>query len=655
MPVFVARDKVPSCSLRADGSVIHGAPLPDGGGQVRVSIVSRSFDDFSALEWMLELENISTEESPILEDILPLDLSVAVPARERVRLHHANGSMCRMDDFLPLLTDVEPGSRVTILPRGGRSSNGALPFMNLARNGCGMILAIGWSGQWKVSLERDADTMRISAGMEKTHVRLHPGEKIRTPRILMLFWEENDESAGTNRFRQLLLAHYLPRIGGDLVMPVFGHSLQWYFYLTDTAGEDLEMKALARTPSLGVDTCWIDACWYGRSGRTWYEEVGSWTINRDRFPHGLAPVSAAAHSAGLKFLLWFEPERVRKGSIIHQQHPEFLLRNAHDPDSFLLDLGNPAALRHVTDLVCGMIEENGIDIYRQDFNFDPLPFWRQADSPEREGIAEIRHIEGLYAFWDEIRRRFPRVWIDNCSSGGRRIDLETLSRSLPLWPSDFSDVGGLRYGMGLHVGDQCINAGLARWVPLFGGGVSSFTPYSTRGQAVGGFAFGHHIDPRDFAPQECTVRTEWKEVLARGATLLGDGFPAEAARAAIAEARSLRPFILGDMHLLVPLTADSHDWCAFQFHRDDMKAGVALIFRRHQSPFTTLELSLKGIDTRASYEVSLSPGYDEGARRRMTGMELAALRIEIPDRPGSILLRYHREDISKESHGPGNG
>ena len=63
------------------------------------------------------------------------------------------------------------------------------------------------------------------------------------------------------------------------------------------------------------------------------------------------------------------------------------------------------------------------------------------------------------AFTNELRRRHPKVWIDNCSSGGRRIDLETLTRSLPLWPSDFPDVVGLPPGRGvlsrcLHVGRQ---------------------------------------------------------------------------------------------------------------------------------------------------------------------------------------------------------
>ena len=81
------------------------------------------------------------------------------------------------------------------------------------------------------------------------------------------------------------------------------------------------MAALPKAADLGAEAYWIDACWYGRSGREWWEEVGSWVVNREKFPHGLKPIADAAHQAGMSFILWFEPERVRRGSLIEQEHP----------------------------------------------------------------------------------------------------------------------------------------------------------------------------------------------------------------------------------------------------------------------------------------------------------------------------------------------
>jgi alpha-galactosidase len=459
--------------------------------------------------------------------------------------------------------------------------------------------------------------------------------------MLVIPCDGDDASAGNNLLRRLLLEHYLPRLKGELVMPPAAQCLQAYYYLTGKASAAFEMTALPKVAATGAEAYWIDACWYG-VGQEWWQEVGSWVVNRERFPDGLKPISDAAHEAGMKFVLWFEPERVRPGSLIHREHPEFLLATDRNPENLLLDLGMPEAREYITDLISGLITECGVDIYRQDFNFDPLPYWQAADAPDRVGITQIRYIEGLYAFWDELRRRHPNIWIDNCSSGGRRIDLEMMSRSLPLWPSDFPDVGGLQSGRGLHVGDQCINAGLACWVPLFGGGVWNFTPYGTRGEIIGGFTFGFHIEHADFPADGREDVTHSNDVLAKGKTLLDDDFPLAKVRAAVEEWKRVRPFFLGDFYLLLPLTVSYHDWCAWQFHREDMDAGVALFFRRHQSPFPTMHASMRRIVPAAQYDVSLSPGYDETPRRRMSGKDLAAISVTIPEAPGSVLLRYSR-------------
>ena len=94
-------------------------------------------------------------------------------------------------------------------------------------------------------------------------------------------------------------------------------------------------------------------------------------------------------------------------------------------------MGIPEARRFLTDFISQQIGEFGIDCYRQDFNFAPLEFWRNADAPDRQGMTEIRWVEGFYAFWDELLQRHPNLIIDVCASGGKHLDLETLSRTFP--------------------------------------------------------------------------------------------------------------------------------------------------------------------------------------------------------------------------------
>lgn len=66
-------------------------------------------------------------------------------------------------------------------------------------------------------------------------------------------------------------------------------------------------------------------------------------------------------------------------------------------DTLLLNLGNSQARQFVTDFISKKIDEFGLGCYRRDFNMDPLGYWQAADAPDRQGMAEIRHIEGLYA------------------------------------------------------------------------------------------------------------------------------------------------------------------------------------------------------------------------------------------------------------------
>ena len=100
------------------------------------------------------------------------------------------------------------------------------------------------------------------------------------------------------------------------------------------------------------------------------------------------------------------------------------------------NLGNPDARRWLTDHVDKLLTEQGIDLYRQDFNMDPLGYWRGARRPGPAGHHRNPHVEGYLAYWDELLRRHPGMLIDTCASGGRRNDLETMRRAVPLWRSD---------------------------------------------------------------------------------------------------------------------------------------------------------------------------------------------------------------------------
>jgi alpha-galactosidase len=271
----------------------------------------------------------------------------------------------------------------------------------------------------------------------------------------------------------------------------------------------------------------------------------------------------------------------------------------------LLDLGNPDARAWITDLVSGMVEELGMSYYRQDMNTDPLPYWHHADGPDRQGMTEIRYIEGLYAFWDELRRRHPHLIIDNCATGGRRLDLETVSRSVSLWRSDYSD----------PIGVQSHGFALAAFIPTTAGAWNYFDRVDdyVRRSAYGNGVVAH-LD------------------------ILAEGVDVAKVRDGVAEMQALRPLYFGDFHPLTLHSASPDAWLAYQMHREDLGRGMVLVFRRKASCYERAIFPLAALHPEGRYTWI---DHDAGTRGTEEGAKLLeGLAVTIDERESSRLFTY---------------
>ena len=409
-------------------------------------------------------------------------------------LYRARGSSAERSDFAPIEDVLADKGEVVFGTSAGRSSDTtALPFFNMAGPERGIVAAVGWSGSWKAAVRRvAAQGLALDAGMAKTRFRLHPGEEVRTPSVALLFWQGSDRMAGHNLFRRFILAHHTPRPGGKpLVLPIchgvgYGGPFPCNEYVCATESYAIGMVERLHQFGIDPDACWIDAGWYENPTNQWWSGVGTWTVNKKNFPRGLKPVTEAAKKLGEGFVVWFEPERVYDGTWLDREHKDWLTFLPGNPNR-LLDLGNPKALAWLTDHISNFIRDEGITIYRQDFNFEPAPYWKAMDAPDRVGIAEMKHIEGLYKFWDALLERNPGLLIDNCASGGRRIDLETTSRSIPLWRTD--------YQYWEPNGYQCHTYGLHFYLPASGTGNGDPRKYWFRSSMGGAVVMGWDLTP----------------------------------------------------------------------------------------------------------------------------------------------------------------
>lgn len=335
-------------------------------------------------------------------------------------------------------------------------------------------------------------------------------------------------------------------------------------------------------------------------------------MNTTTHPTGdLLPIAGAVHRAGLKFLLWFEPERMTDTAPILKEHPEF--RHGQ-----LVDFGNPKALRWAQETVYGMIAKHGVDIYRQDFNMDPGPVWQGMDAPDRVGIAEAKHIDGLYTFLDAMRERFPNLLQENCASGGRRIDMAMIARAHTYCRSDYFI--GRKPGDTAFVLGQNTTRNLLPYLP-FQGCEFNCVPVGDDYGAFSIVSSGTVITPSDFdggilcRPLSQAETTWFKKVFDVAARM--------------------RPFYMGDFYPLTDETGAGDDaWCGWQCDRPDLGAGFAIVFRRAGATEPNRTFALGGIDPQATYNVETYGG----AREDVSGPSLANRTVHLAPRSFELIF-----------------
>lgn len=635
----VVTDKKVSSSVRCRTLTLTD---PDTGLEVRA--VATIYTDTPGVDWTIYFTNNGSSDTPVIERVRAVDVTIEATGPV---FHGIHG--CYPNNWLPFDKRIANGENFAFGAGGGLSSQIHSPFFNIGFDGGGLIGAVGWSGQWIGSIERanDGKTLRLQAGMEFMHLKLHPGETVRSPRIMLLHYK-GEEARSYNLFRRTMFAHIMPRVRGKLVVPPIAH-LSTSFDELNLTDEPSVLSHLEAIKGLGFEYFWLDAYWHKGGFPTGVGNYGcppeDYTPDTDRFPHGLKPVADAVVKDGLRFLLWFEPERVFAGTAIDKEHPDYCIELNGD-DARLFDLGNPKAREFMTRYLDAAVKDYHLSCIRFDYNFGAvLPYWQfvNGKDPDRVGISEIRYVEGLYRMWDDLLRANPDLFIDNTAAGGRRIDLETSSRGITLWRTD-STIQPL-WDYDFHKSaliNQVITGALSRYVPFSTSGQMGPFPYDFRsGVNGGGISFCEDVRPPD-ADRETAKkgRAEWKSELRD--LYGGKGYPTGELKKAIAEAKRIRKYYFGDYYALVPVTANPADWCVFQYDLPERGEGMVMAFRRPESNQASRRFRLHGIDPKGNYDVRKSYTYERSSAVEMTGAELADLLIDIADKPGSVVIEYKK-------------
>ncbi|MBQ8210585.1 MAG: alpha-galactosidase [Clostridia bacterium] len=447
-----------------------------------VTVEMTVFEESATCQWTVYIENTGATNSGVISDFYALDSSFATGDAQ---LYYSMGSDTAASDFSLIKKNLSFVEK-KFSANEGKPTEAYLPYFNISGEDYGMILGIGWTGQWAATLSESKGETDITVKQEQFEAYLLPGEVVRSPLVSVSFYENDNPLKGFNLFRSWIMDCVYPEeVTQDYysVMEVAGPTS------TITSDEIIEiLNGIDESVYNETDAFWMDAGWYNYN-EGWYDGVGNWTADTSRYDNGISELSGYAAEKGLGHVLWYEPERVSYDTYFHSvgsQHEEWLI---YGDGNIMWNLANEDAFDFYCEYLLNSLKENGVTVYRQDFNFAPLEYWQKADAEYydgRTGICENHYVNNLYAFLDYLCANIDGLIIDNCASGGKRLDLEMAYRSIPFWRSDYN----CAVHSDLFEATQSQTYGISFWLPISGTNVNFESEYSVRSSIMPLVLFG---------------------------------------------------------------------------------------------------------------------------------------------------------------------
>lgn len=339
--------------------------------------------------------------------------------------------------------DLHSSSYISISNTGNWSTKEHLPIGILENKETGTSL--GWqilqngSWHWEICDQDGSLTLQLS-GPTEAHShwwkRLQPGETFTSvPAAVSLCQGDSQEIfREMTRFRRKIRRknkdnENLPVIFNDYMNCLFA----------DPTTEK-ELPLIEKAAQAGCEYYCIDAGWY--SDGFWWDNVGQWLPAEKRFPDGLPALTKRIRDKGMIPGLWLEIEVMGIRCPLAETVSEDWFFRRHDEkvtdrSRYQLDFRNPEVVAHADEVIRRLVEDYGVGYIKMDYNIEPgIGTQWQSDS---FGDGLLQHQRAYLTWLDSIFRKYPDLVIENCSSGGLRMDYALLSRHSIQSTSDQED------------------------------------------------------------------------------------------------------------------------------------------------------------------------------------------------------------------------
>lgn len=314
---------------------------------------------------------------------------------------------------------------------GSWSTKEHLPMMVLEnrRNKTATLVQVENNGSWHLEIGDFIGQVYLSASGPEFNdnqwlMELKPSGTFESVHATLSFGEDFEEVIQEiTKARRMMRRH-----SDDLdTLPVIFNDYMHALWDAQTTETILPLVDVAK--EVGCEEFCIDAGWFAK-GSSWWDSVGEWREEPSNFPNGgLKYVIDYIKSKGLKAGIWVEIEAVGIDSpILNNVKDSWLFQikgiNSVNNKRYQLNFANPDVYKYALNVIDEMMGLYELDYLKIDYNVDCGPGNDYQSDSLGDGL--LKHNRAYIRWLNEVMDKYPHLTIENCGSGGCRMDYEIL-------------------------------------------------------------------------------------------------------------------------------------------------------------------------------------------------------------------------------------
>ncbi|MBR3496504.1 MAG: alpha-galactosidase, partial [Prevotella sp.] len=357
-------------------------------------------------------------------------------------------------EFYPTTEPVTQGLKTIRNSDGDRNSHLDAPEIMISLDGkpqenAGKVIgaALCWSGNFELRINTTLNKMHhFYAGIspQASEYILEPGETFTTPRLALCMSNEGLGGVSRNFHRWARHEGWLHQ--GDKTREILLNSWEGVVFNVNEKGMFQMMEDIKE---MGGELFVMDDGWFGEKYQRNDDKstLGDWMVDRQKLPGGIKPLVDKAKSLGIHFGIWIEPESANTISEFYEKHPDWVLqekdrnlKQGRGGTQVLLDMCNPKVQDFVFKIVDNLMTENpDIAYIKWDANCSLQNYGSNYLPAQKQSHIYIEYHRGLLKTLERIRAKYPKLVIQDCSSGGGRVNYGLLPYFEEFWTSDNND------------------------------------------------------------------------------------------------------------------------------------------------------------------------------------------------------------------------